>query len=79
MFALTPAFILSSSDKHCSEFMQLRPIVAGASQKHTPISDKISFPWRAGELQGDIGVSKRSAIGERERGLNARKYTLDAF
>ncbi|XP_026790487.3 F-box only protein 15 [Pangasianodon hypophthalmus] len=46
--------VLCTRDELHSEFVQLRPVNTSMSQKHTPISAKISFPWRAGELQGDI-------------------------
>ncbi|KAK3531436.1 hypothetical protein QTP70_020517, partial [Hemibagrus guttatus] len=46
--------VLCTRDKQHVEFMQLRPVHTGMSQKHTPISGRISFPWKAGKLQGDI-------------------------
>ncbi|XP_027006620.2 F-box only protein 15 isoform X2 [Tachysurus fulvidraco] len=36
------------------EFLQLRPVHGGTSEKQTPISGRISFPWKVGELRGDI-------------------------
>ncbi|XP_058270026.1 F-box only protein 15 [Hemibagrus wyckioides] len=44
--------VLCTRDKQHGEFVQLRPV--HITQKHTPISGRISFPWKAGKLQGDI-------------------------
>ncbi|XP_053503053.1 F-box only protein 15 isoform X3 [Ictalurus furcatus] len=46
--------VLCTRDDLHSEFVQLRPVKSRTSQKHTPILGKISFPWKAGELHGDV-------------------------
>ncbi|KAI5623693.1 F-box protein 15 [Silurus asotus] len=46
--------VLCTRDEFCSGYVQLRPLNAGMSEKHAAVSGKISFPWRAGELHGDV-------------------------
>ncbi|TSQ69521.1 F-box only protein 15 [Bagarius yarrelli] len=43
-----------AAEKLSGEFVRLHPVRLGTPQKLTPVSEKISFPWKAGDLQGDI-------------------------